>query len=453
MRTSTLQHKKRFQVIPIFRFITGFFKEPKNNKMNHLKYTFLITFSFFSIATIFAQNDISLTTFLSSASQQKNVQIANQQLEFQAGQDAELPWIQELEFRTETNDFILKQQEYAVRVTPNTKRQRNAQSAFHQATAELSKTERELVLKNALFLRYEWLVEWLEIEKSLEQKAVLKVIYDDKLVVLKRSVGNLDFKVKDLVKAEEDLLEIDLKIRTLNNKKARLLNEFQYLVGANNRLLLDKNTLITTSQILDKITFQTLDSTNSLALVRKQKRMELLDKETEIELSEIHNPISYAQIKAGGNGDDFREFVSVGIGIKFSLKGDKKLDLNELDFEKFEESGEYILLKERLEYRQNQLIARLNQLILQQEYLETQLKNSQATFLLNKLLEIDGSNPLDILDLKEIIIKKEQNIEQIDLQILSIYVEWLAVSNKMMERPFRNHLVNDLDILPIENRN
>ena len=72
-------------------------------------------------------------------------------MEFQSGQDAELPWIQELEFRTETNDFILKQQEYTVRVSPNTKRQRNAQMAFYQAMTELSKMERELVLKNALF--------------------------------------------------------------------------------------------------------------------------------------------------------------------------------------------------------------------------------------------------------------------------------------------------------------
>lgn len=411
--------------------------------MNHLKYSFLLAFSFCNITTFFAQNDLSLTLFLSSASQQKNVQIANQNLEFQSGQDAELPWIQELEFRTETNDFILKQQEYTVRVSPNTKRQRNAQMAFYQATTELSKMERELVLKNALFLRYEWLVEWMKIEQSLEQKTILKVIYNDKLVVLKRSMGDLNFKVKDLVKAEEDLLELDSKVRILTDKKARLLSAFQYLTGANNQLALDKKTLITTTQILDKIEFRTLDSTNSLALNRKQKRIEILDKKAEIEWSEIYNPIRYAQIKGGGNADDFREFVSIGLGVKLPLKGDKKMNLNELNLEKFEESGEYILLKEKLEYKQQQLIERLNQLILQQEYLAQQIKNSQATFLLNKLLETDDSNPLDILDLKEIIVKKEQNLEQFDLHILQLYVEWLAISNKMMERPFRNHLVNE----------
>jgi hypothetical protein len=172
--------------------------------------------------------------------------------------------------------------------------------------------------------------------------------------------------------------------------------------------------------------------------------MDILDKETEIELSEINNPISYTQLKVGGNGNNFQEFVSVGFGVRLPLKGDKKLDLNELAFEKMEASGEYSILKEKLTYEQQQLIERTNQLITQKQFLQKQLKNSQAVFVLEKLLETDGSNPSDILDLKEIIIKKEQKINQIDFEILAIYVEWLAVSNKMMERPLQNHLVSEV---------
>lgn len=418
--------------------------------MIYIKYIFSLAFILGNIISIFAQNGISSTLFLSSASQQQNVQIANQQVAFQAGQDAELPWLQELEFRTETNDFIWRQQEYAVRVTPNTKRQRNAQTNYHQALNNLSKTEQELILKNALFNRYEWLVDWLKVEQELANKRVLKTVYNDKLTVLKHNVGNLNFKVNDLVKAEEELLEIDADMLKLNIKKQYLLSAFQYLTNRNDTLELDKKRLITTTDILKKMRLQSLDTLNSLALERRKNRIEILDKETEIELSEIHNPISYVQLKGGGgNNVTFREFVSIGVGIKFPLKGDKKLDLNELSLEKLEESGEYLILKSKLERKQKELIEQLEQLIIQQEYLEKQLKNSQAVFVLNKLLEIEDSNPLDILDLKEIIIKKEQKIEAIDLQILKIYVDWLAVSNTMMQQPLQNHLTNQLDILPM----
>ncbi len=79
---------------------------------------------------------------------------------------------------------------------------------------------------------------------------------------------------------------------------------------------------------------------------------------------------------------------------------------------------------------------------------KTTLKNSQAV--LDKLLKLEGADPLDILDIKEIIIKKEQKSQQIDLQILNTYVEWLAISNKMMERPLQNHLVAKPSVLPLD---
>lgn len=418
--------------------------------MTCLKYFYLFIFSFVNITAIFAQNNISL--FLSSANQQKTVQFANQQVEVQAGQDVNLPWLQKFEFRTETNDFIWTQQEYAIRATPNTKRQRNAQQSYHQAIGELSKTEQEIVLKNALFNRYEWLVKWLEIEQKISDKAALKLIYEDKLTVLKRSVSDLDFKIKDLITAEEELLEIETDILTLKAEQRQLSMAFQYLTGNNNMLELDKNLILTTKQILNKMNLLPLDSLNDLSLERLKNRIEILDKETEIELSKINNPISYLQLKAGGNNNEtFQEFVSVGVGVQLPLKGDKKLDLNELALEKLAESGEYFILKEKLEHRQKEIIATVNALIMEQDFLDRQLKNSQAVFVLSKLLETADANPLDILDLKELILKKEQKIKQIDFEILKNYVDWLAVSNTMMQRPLRNHLVAELDILPIEN--
>ena len=414
--------------------------------MNHRKYLLATTFFVWNFTFVVAQNGLSSTAFLALAEQQTAVQNARQQTEFQANQDAELPWLQELEFRTETNDFLWRQQEYAVRLTPNTKRQRTAQKEYHQAITELSRTEQELVLKNALFIRYEWLVNWLEIEQQISDKLALKVIYKDKLTIAKRSVDDLDFEVTDLVKAEEDLLEIEAEIAELQTKKERLLNAFQYLTNDNATPQFDKNSIITMDKIRNKMTVQLSDSLNSLALERRQNRIAILEKETEIELSEINNPISYTQLKVGGNGNNFQEFVSVGIGVKLPLKGDKKLDLNQLALEKLEESGEYEILKEKLTYEQQELVERVNQLIAQQQFLQNQLQNSQAVFVLEKLLETDGSNPSDILDLKEIILKKEQKIEEINLEILAIYVEWLAVSNKMMERPLQNHLVNELSV-------
>lgn len=411
--------------------------------MSKLKYILISTFFIWNTTLILAQNSISSTTFLSGATVQKTVQAATNKLAVQINQDSELPWLQELEIRTETNDFLWKQQEYVLRVQPNTKRQRNAQRNHHQALMDLSKTEQELVLKKALFTRYEWIIEWLKIEQSIKDKLELQLIYDDKLTIAKQSINNLNFDVTDFVKAEEDVLENQLKIKALEIKKNQLLNTFQYLTNGKNSFVFDKNTMISINQIRNKMTVQSLDSLNSLALERRKNKIDILDKEAEIERSEIYNPINYAQVKAGGNGENFREFVSFGVGIKLPLKGDKKMDLNELDLEKFEASNEYIILKEKLVYEQQQLVTEMNQILVQKQFLQKQLDNSQTVFILERLLKTDDSNPVDILDLKEIIIKKEQKIKQFDFQMFTIYLEWLAVSNKMMERPLQNHLLSE----------
>ncbi len=408
--------------------------------MNHHKYILLFSFIIFNQTNFFAQNSLSTTSFLATATQQKTIQLANEKLAFQINQDMELPWLEELEIRTETNDFLWKQQEYTVRIQPNTIRQRKAQQSYNNAVLELTKTEQELLLKKALFSRYEWLVEWLKLDQEIIDKEALAIIYQDKLTVVQQSINNLDFDVTDLVKAEEDILENKSRIVQLKAEKAILINTFKYLSNGNNSFDFDKYSIISIDKMINKMTVQSLDSLNSLALERRKNKIDILDKETEIELSEIHNPINYAQVKAGGNGDDFREFVSIGVGIKIPLKGDKKIDLNELDLERLEENNDYLILQEKLVYEQRQLVESVRQLQSQKQFLQKQLDNSQAVFVLNRLLELDESKPSDILDLKEIILKKEQKIKQIDFEILERYVEWLAVSNTMMNRPLQNHL-------------
>ncbi len=312
----------------------------------------------------------------------------------------------------------------------------------------LAKPKKQLELKDALRQRYEWLVEYMEIKHALVAKIALKAIYEDKLNVLQKSTGNLDFKIKDLVKAEEEVLEVEVDILQLNAKKTQLLSQLPNFSERLSGVRFSEDALISQQQMMEILSLKALNHTNNLLLAKKQDRVNLIEKETEIERSEIKNPINYAQVKLGGrNNENLTEYISFGLGLNLPEMGSKKLDLNELELDKIEEKGEYDLLKISLEEKQRQLIERISLLITEQKLLENQLENSQAKFTYEQMLKMEESDPIDLLDLKEILLKREQAIQKINLRILEIYVEWLAVSDKMMEQPLRNHLLKSDEIL------
>ncbi len=91
---------------------------------------------------LLGQDTLSPTQFLATAQLQKNIQLVQQKIDFQKNTDYTIPWFEKIEIRTETNDFELYQQEFALRISPNTKRQITAQNQFHQANIALSETEK-----------------------------------------------------------------------------------------------------------------------------------------------------------------------------------------------------------------------------------------------------------------------------------------------------------------------
>jgi len=401
--------------------------------------------------SLIGQDNLSTTNFLATAAQQQSIQVIQQKIDFQQAADYSINWFNELEFRTETNDFDFSKQEYTLRVKPNTKRQINAQNQFHQASINVNEIELDLAFKKGLVLRYKWLIDILKTEQDLVAKKTLEVIATDKLNVLKQSTGDINFKVKDLIKAEDDLQEIETDIFKLEQKKSILNSQLSYFSNTVKSVVIPKKDLITLPQIQLLLANQNLDFTNHIALARKQSRLQLIEKETEIEQSKIKNPINYAQVKLGGNNNDlFTEYISFGLGINLPEIGNDKLDLNELALDKIEEQGEYDLLKTELEQRQERLIQGISQLIAEQEFLKKQLENSQAKFTYEQLLQLDDANPLDILDLKEILVKKENAIQKLDIQILEWFVEWLDASDKIMTKPLKNYLLQSQEVIPVK---
>jgi hypothetical protein len=402
--------------------------------------SFVILFLFLATPAI-GQQSLRSTDFLATAYETSAVPFFQQKMDYQRSTDHSLPLLKDLEIRTEIESFEWLNQEYVLRAGINSRRQRKAQDQLHQSNIALNETEQQLELKEALSARYEWLLQWLELQQLLEDKKELQSLYEDRLTYVKRTVDDADFEVQSLVKAEENVLEMAYDILKIETRQRELKNKLKRFALNLDNVSIQQNDMVNNEAITRLMNIPT-DSISHLALLKKQNQIELLAKEYEVELSEIKNPIGFAQVKMSNYQNGLpTEYISIGLSFRLPVKGNKVLDLNKIELERIGELGEYEMLKTEIANQQQALKEEVQLLLQRKAYLEEQQEKSQAKYVLGRLEAIPDSNPLDILELKEILLKRQQAIDAIDLDILTNYVEWLEVSDIMVEQPLRNHLL------------
>ena len=174
---------------------------------HHFYIEILICFLLFCTISVQGQQTMTATEFLGTAYAEPIVELLQEKIKYQITTDHTLPVIKELEIRAEFDNFDWAEQEYVLRGEFNTKRQRKAQDNFHNTNVDVDNLTQQVEIKKAMTNRYEWLVKWLEVSKNIEGKTKLKSLYQDELIYLKRTVGDVGFDAQDLVKAEEEVLK------------------------------------------------------------------------------------------------------------------------------------------------------------------------------------------------------------------------------------------------------
>ncbi len=396
-----------------------------------LSLIFIISF----FAQIDAQEQRTGTDFLATAKESQGTMSADEKINFLQDTDHSLPFIQQIELRTETHDFQLLEQEYSLRFTPNSPKQRRAQDSYHQAFINSVEIDKQEFLLDELEEKYKTLVDYQFIAGLIKDKEDLKKLYTQKQKVLRALVSSGDFDITDFVDTEEDIFELESELLELSQKQ-NTINEVLNLAIGTDDLQTD---FIDVNLILIKVQ----DSESQVLLANKslQLRQDLIQKEYDKELAEINNPLDFVQAKyGGGNTSLLREQFSIGVGIRLPFKGDKKLDLLELEYEKLERNSNFKTdLAEKGKRIQAQ-VWRIGDLAEQYNLLIEQTKDNQVQYALAQLKKMPDASPLQIIRMEEILIKKRSQIYRLEYRIFQEYVEWLHLTETTISMPLRNHL-------------
>ncbi len=412
-----------------------------------IRILFSVVFLFVNVVLLNAQNTLSSSEILASAKQQYVLGLQQQRVDFLKNSAHKLPLVDEMEFRTETNDFLLREQQYVLRGRFHTKAQQRAHADFQQAKIELNTIDEQLLMQDLLRDRYDAIVKVSYFEKLLVAKKEQKILLEDRMTVLKKSVNLPKFNILDLIDAEDDLHLADRDILRLKNalnlaqqKIFRYSNERGYL-KTDDLQLIDMEQLMEVARSLSSE-----PSTAHATLVKRNLNINLAAKEQAIRRTQEENTIDYFQAQIGGTDDrGFRQNFSLGMGITIPVRNRQQKNIDELEFEKIDEGLKYEELKIKLKERMTQIRLEMETQFELYQLLNQQLENSQADEVLEQYQKVAGASPIAMLKLKGSQFKKELEQFRIQQDIYLLYVELLDASGKMMELPLRNYLMGSLE--------
>lgn len=401
----------------------------------------------FLMSQSFVQGQISSTDILASAKMDGIFLLENQLKTSLENNPQTLPFIDKLEFRTESNEFNIRRQEYAIRMSYHSIGLRDEQKKLYNTTLQIANSETKLRLFAALEDRYSLLVaaKFAASFRELSSQLVL-VLEDEKTVIENQLQLGLNDDLSRLIDMEEELQDEALSILELEQLKTKANRKIENWLQQPTTEI-DWSNFVSVEKV--KLQIAKLDE-SSIAfhpeIIRGQMRTNLSQHEAQLERKQKKNLLNFLQIRYGDNPrDQLKERFSIGAGIQIPTKTAATLKIKELEMEALESDSK--VKRDRLEIQSQTetLKTELQFLVEKWDLMNTQLTTYQEKYSQEKLLQKGIVKPTVLLKTKERIIKKQFLIQKIELDIYKRYIELLATSGKMMETPLRNYLSEGLE--------
>jgi hypothetical protein len=342
--------------------------------------------------------------------------------------------IEEIQFRSETDELNFKRQEYLVRIRPASSKIIKAQSKYLEIFKAQKSFERQELKEDFVEAAYQ---DWLDIHfsaKELDYKKKLLVLLNDEEMVITKLSQIPGSSVKE---------GIDIQ-KKIANLKIGIYKEERFLaLSLAPDLAPETSGLITVSTIMEKIKTDDFLQAPLKSQQENAFEMQILDAESALERVEQKRYLDYIQFKYNGPHTDlFQEKVAVGIGFQLPFSDGSKLKLEELKMEK-ELTQDEFFVKTRLHQNEVKKQKQEIELLLdewvytQQLYLEIKTRSED---LIQKASQKEGTSPLLFLKNKTDLIEYDLDLLKTEESIYKAYIDLLILTGKLFEEPFVNYL-------------
>ena len=420
------------------------------------KYHFVLVFAIVFVKTTVAQTPLSTSSILATAKTQTAITLQERKIGVLNGQSYNLPFLEKVDFQTETDRFDWQRQEYRIRTSFNGWEEMRSLKEQKAANVVKEQAERNVLFKDVLYDRYALLVEYRYEQTALKMYRQMFNVFADKRDVLQKMAKlSTDFNIEDLIKAEEAAFEFQQKIL---QSEGNIHNMGQFLNRIINTADGSATTKFETSSSLTAFQLDTADwiplsimrrlvadlpqtAEKNPLLSHQAAKISVVQSEYNLEKAQTKKVIDYAQIRNSARNRDalIREW-SVGVGIAIPYRGSAKAELNSIAFKRLEEENNLKNLQTNLDLQIFSLQQDLDLIFKEYDFIEKQVNESQTLYALDHYTSIQGSPPIVLLRMKELVLKRQSQLITLEHAAYQKYIKWLDLTGKLSELPLKDYL-------------
>ena len=387
---------------------------------------------------------LTIDSFVMTAENDLKLQNQRELTRYLKGAPSSTPYIDRMEFRTETEEFDLEKQKYSLRFYPKGWGETRYTKQVTELASQSCRTEQLNYYNTALKMRYDLVLDYLEASSMIDLKKQLATVCEDRIHVLnKKSAGSLSFDISELIAAEELLTELRLELVGLENKITCLKHQISVAANSQMPVAFDRRRLIEISAIEKKIHELPQETTlNNVKLEDQKNKMDLANSKYRLEQAKNRDYLSYFEVAYDSDDyDDAQKACSIEVAIKLPFINSDRDGVNRKKVNYMKERLQYNEERRALVEKRISLTRVLDRLIQQHTLLSANKKNSNAEISFKAYLKMDGMDPLNLLKIKESIIKSDIQLEKTGFNIRYRFIALMNIMGKLPEKPFKNHII------------
>lgn len=425
-----------------------------------MKYFIFIIIIFYLSTSVPAQG-IHIESIIHTADADSKLLVNQRTTEFINQQNFSLPLIREAEIRLGINGnatpnqldgYLRNEDYYAIKISPNSLRERKYQRALKPAQADLYKSNDHMFMQEAIFERYQSIVKLYYAEIFIKEKSKLQPFLVKKSALLNEMLDQgLDIKFKDVVDVEydkNDLLSSLFEYSNIVNEEHERIKGF---LNVSDSIFVDFDHFISSDEI--RTIVLTVDTSNVVLapeVIYTKYKAQLSMAELNYQKSRNKQIFSYfqagyspvvvseeAKTKFNPSNDlTFRFGVNIPIGANNNLRR------SEAAIKLYEDKNDAILTREK--YKANIMLQRTKilQLIDAKDQWQKMFDNNLILKLLKNESLKDQITPLEIMDMEISVIKLKLQGLKLDDKIANEYIELMSIIGALNDTAM-NYLTRD----------
>ncbi len=413
----------------------------------------IIVFIILAIGCNFAfakpSQTLTINGFLLTASSDYSLENHQELVDYLEGASSSTPYLDKVEIRTNTEDFELAKQKYALRFYTKGFGETKYNRELTATIADAYNLEHQVYFNIALTKRYNLIIEYFEAVDLLGIYKELDAVYSDRVAVLKKQSGTLEFDIGEYIKAENQYTELQLDLVKTENKLTGLIHKIHLTAGSDAEVSFDRSSVITVDEIEQMLKHLSINpSADNIYLQDRKNKIERERLKYNIEKAQSRDYISYLEVEFDQDnhlkGD---KAYSLDLAIKLPFINSDQEDVNRRKVNYIEEKLKYEDEKRDAAERIKSRLRSLDRYIHQYKILAERKQKDDGQNPLDIYMKMDGVNPLSLLEMRENIIRYDRQQNEIFTSILLEYVELLDLMGKLSEKPLRCYISKGMEPL------